>query len=418
MLESKNSMFNKEDKMQKEIISQKTCEYSVNISANKVDSLRKVVENATTIRVYENGFVGIAGQLGEVDINELEKLAIENLSNKVPYPCDLTKNVVKSVDSTTTIIDKDEFVKTCQHLVKRISAECPDFLFSNKIKYYEKESDYQNSVGTHLSYKGNYMSFTVIIKNKNTANIMDMAYFDQIKDYNEDNVVEDIKLLCDTFNKDASVDDGKYKVITMDSMFISNAAGPLVGEMYANQASLFKGKLNEQILNDNLSILKKESFKTSFFDAEGTMLDDDNRYLVKDGVFVATLSNKKVAKQYGLPRIPCSSASYDSAPAIAGEGIRASVTAKSLNDIIGNDKAILIVEASGGDMTTSGDWATPVQMSFLIEGGKLVGKLPPLNATANLFDLLGKDYLGTTESAFLNTQNMQYMVANVNITKI
>lgn len=418
MLESKNSTFNKEVTMQKEIIRQKSCQYSVNITANKVDSLRKVVEETTTIRVYENGFVGIAGQLGDVDMNELEKQAIENLENKVPYPCELTENVQKEVDNTKDILNKDEFVKTCQHLVARLSAECPDFLFSNKIKYYEKEQDYQNTVGTHLKDKSNYVVFTIIIKNKQTANIMDMAYVDEINDYCEDKVVEDIKLLCDTFNKEADIKDGKYKVISMEGSFLSNGLEHLMGEMYANQASLFKGKLNEQILSDKLSILKESDISTPFFDAEGTVLDDSNRYLVKDGKFVATIANKKIAKQYGIPRIACSGATYDSTPSISGSGILANNSASDLSEIIGNDKAILIVEASGGDMTTSGDWATPVQMSFLIENGKLVGKLPPLNATANIFDMLGKDYLGATKHSFLNTQSLQFMVANINITKI
>ncbi len=51
--------------------------------------------------------------------------------------------------------------------------------------------------------------------------------------------------------------------------------------------------------------------------------------------------------------------------------------------------------ASGGDMTPEGHCATPVQMAYLVENGKLVGRLPELNISGNFFELLGKDYLGT-----------------------
>ncbi len=50
--------------------------------------------------------------------------------------------------------------------------------------------------------------------------------------------------------------------------------------------------------------------------------------------------------------------------------------------------------AGGGDMTPGGHFATPVQMSYLIEDGKLVGRLPDLNISGNFYDLLGSDYIG------------------------
>lgn len=404
--------------MQKEIIREKTSSLCVNVSASAVDSLRKVVQNTTTVRVYENGFVGIAGQIGEVDLSDLENRAIANLENKVPYPCDLTSNVEKHIDERKDVVDQDSFVKVCQHLLQRLKTECPDFIFSNKIKYEEIDKYYENSCGTNLSYKGNSMSFTLVVKHKQTANIMDFAYFDEVDDYDENVVVENIKLLCDTFNKEASIDDGKYKVVSMSGEFLMNGINHFVGEMYANNASLFKGKLNERILSDKLAILKSKALNLPFFDDEGDLSNDKNAYIVKDGVFERVLANKKVSQQYSLPRIPCSSAAYDSTPAISGSGIELKQTANDLSEIIGDDKAILMIEASGGDMTSSGDFATPVQMSYLIENGKLVGKLPPLNATGNILDFLGKDYLGATKHSFLKTQSLQYVVANLNITKI
>ena len=57
-----------------------------------------------------------------------------------------------------------------------------------------------------------------------------------------------------------------------------------------------------------------------------------------------------------------------------------------------------MVLASGGDTTPDGHFATPVQMSYLMEGGKLVGRLPELNIGGNFFDLLGKDFLGAVHN--------------------
>ena len=51
--------------------------------------------------------------------------------------------------------------------------------------------------------------------------------------------------------------------------------------------------------------------------------------------------------------------------------------------------------ASGGDTTPDGHFATPVQLAFLLEDGKLVGRLPEISIGGNFFDMLGKDYIGT-----------------------
>ena len=57
-------------------------------------------------------------------------------------------------------------------------------------------------------------------------------------------------------------------------------------------------------------------------------------------------------------------------------------------------RAIYIVMTSGGDITPDGHFAAPVQMSYLMENGRLVGRLPELNIGGNFGDLLGGDYIG------------------------
>ncbi len=402
--------------MQKEILRETTSSLCVNVVANGVESLRKVVNSTSTVRVYEDGYIGIAGQIGECDIAELEKEAIANLDNKVPYPCDLTAGVVKHVDERKDILDEDSFVKLCQSLLKKLTVACPDFLFSNKIKYDVKEKHYENSAGTSLSYKANSMTFGLVLKHKATANIMDMVYGDEVDGYDEDKVVEGVKTMCDTFNRTADIEDGKYKVIS-DGTVIYRLLQHVVGESYANQASIFKGKLGEKILSEKLSLFRGKAITSPFFDAEGTVVDD-SAYVVRNGVFEKVLANKKISAQYSLPRIPSSGAAYDSAPTLSYSGLQIENNAPSVLDLIGNDKAILLVEASGGDMTSTGDFATPVQMSFLVENGVLVGKLPPLNLTGNINDFLGADYVGTSQVGFFHTENVQYSVSEMQITKI
>ena len=36
-----------------------------------------------------------------------------------------------------------------------------------------------------------------------------------------------------------------------------------------------------------------------------------------------------------------------------------------------------------------------MQLSFLLEDGKLAGRLPDIQVSGSFFDMLGKDYIGT-----------------------
>ena len=126
--------------MEKEYIVNKTSSLSINVVATEVESLRKVDETTSTVRVYEDGYIGVAGQIGDENIDALESQAVENLSSKIEYPCQLTQNETKNVDSRKHIVDTEHFVKVARDLLATLKAEVPDFLFSNKIQYHESET--------------------------------------------------------------------------------------------------------------------------------------------------------------------------------------------------------------------------------------------------------------------------------------
>ena len=61
-------------------------------------------------------------------------------------------------------------------------------------------------------------------------------------------------------------------------------------------------------------------------------------------------------------------------------------------------------------MTPSGDVAMPALVAYLVEDGKLVGRLPEFTVTANLFDIFGDGYIGTTEHGFYTFGRHSYCV--------
>ena len=89
----------------------------------------------------------------------------------------------------------------------------------------------------------------------------------------------------------------------------------------------------------------------------------------------------------------------------------------NLSEIIGNEKAIFILSASGGDITTSGDYATPCEVALLIENGKPVGRLPKLNLFGNIGDFLGEDFIGASDKGLFEYKT-SLAVAKMNVSVI
>jgi PmbA protein len=78
---------------------------------------------------------------------------------------------------------------------------------------------------------------------------------------------------------------------------------------------------------------------------------------------------------------------------------------------------IFVLIASGGDFTPEGNFGTPVQLAFLTDGEKLIGRLPELNVTSNVFDMFGNSFIGVSKDSHTPLSNSKYMIMNMNVSK-
>ena len=69
--------------MKKEFIRKTGRSVTLNVTAGKIDSFREIEKTTGTVRVYENGCIGVAGCLGEPNEKELTEKAKEALA---PHP--------------------------------------------------------------------------------------------------------------------------------------------------------------------------------------------------------------------------------------------------------------------------------------------------------------------------------------------
>ncbi|MCM1440839.1 MAG: metallopeptidase TldD-related protein [Roseburia sp.] len=406
--------------MEQEKIIDKETSYSVSISGGKVEALRINENLKTVIRVYDEGKIGIAGRIGDGDDKKLLKEAKEKLSQNIAYPCNLSENVNKEVDDVKPIIPADGYVKAIKSLMAKLNAAYPDFIFSNKINMGVGETVYENSKNTRLAYRGSEIGGALVIKEKSSANIMDLSYGFDCNCFDEDKIISDIGKLLNVYNKKVDMPKGDVPVIISAMDVLQYGVQHLIAELYVTGSSLLNGKLGEKVFDEKVNILTDRTPHRRpglcFFDSEGVINPDYKFHFVKDGVFSGLATYKRSAANFNLPLSGGGYAPFDEVPSVSGIGFKVERT-DSLENLV-KGKAIFVYVTSGGDMTPDGTVGLPVQVAYLYDNGKLVGRLPEFGINGNLFDFLGKDFIGVARNDIFDFCEDDVLVAKFNVNNV
>lgn len=380
-------------------------ETSLNITNGTIDSVMKKTIKESGCRVYENGYIGVAGTFGEPTEKTWAE-AEERLKDRIPYPYEPEKNKKRVRDLRQINISDEEFIREMDDLLKILKSEFPDFIFSHKIKICESEILLKNDAGLDYVNYDKTVEYILLLKHKDSVNIIDSGLLRQGRTLQKDELLEDARKMLGAFRNEVSLpSQGKIPVIMEKSMLLSKISDSLNGERIGFGTSLFCGKMNKEVFNSNLNIIQdrtEEKYHTPFFDTEGVTQNDDVCCLIRNGVIEKAYTDKANAARFSMPLTGSASGDYDEVPSLSNIDLSVVPGNKTLKELINGVPSIIVVMASGGDYTSSGDFATPVQMAYLTDGEKILGRLPEFNLSGNLYEIFGEDFIGMScDRAFM-----------------
>lgn len=383
--------------MEKEFLKEIQHSVTLNVTAGRIDSFRELERTTGTVRVYRSGCIGVAGCLGEPDEDALTAKAEEALAFGIPYPWKPEAPLIMEDLRDEEILPVSEFIPVMQSFLDRLGALCPKFAFSNKIRLAYNRSEYRSSSGRRLASSGRVLSLELLAQNRGSGNLFDTFLVGWGNRFDPDALLARFKEQYDAFYRPVDLEPGRCPVIAEASDLFGIFGRHFVGDLYASGASLLSGKLGQKVFSEKLTLRDDmnpgTAFGSCFFDAEGCTAPDFRPTLIENGALTGLLTTKKTAEQYGLPNLGTAEAAYDGVPNIGFHRFWLEPTADRLGELVPG-KAVFVVVASGGDITPDGHFATPVQMAYLMENGRLVGRLPELSVSGSFFDLLGRDYIG------------------------
>jgi len=379
-------------------------EISVNVVQTEIESVRKKDITKRGFRVYQDGYIGVAGAVGEADEAQLDKKAIDNLKLNIPYPYKPSENLVKEVDYREKTLSDEEFVNEAEEFLGILKKEFPEFIFSNKIYLTEMETKLANDVGLDLVHKDRFITAELIIKEKTSVNVIDAfaPYLDRT--YDRDKLLEIVRQILTAYKNPVKLPyEGKMPVVFVDKdpMPLSKIIEELNGYKVGTGASLFKDYIGQKKFNENFTLFqsteKEDLTSFEFFDAEGVVNKDFKYPLIEKGRIISPYTDKRTAHKFNLLLTGSASCDYDTVPTLSPRNFKVEPSHKTLKELLNGQMGVVVVIASGGDFTEEGVFGTPVQLAFLTDGEKLMGRLPELSLSGELYSMFGEDYLGKSK---------------------
>ncbi len=408
----------------REIYSIKSKQTSINVSGSRIESLRSKDILKTGLRIFEGGSIGVAGAIGGYDPEELESRARKALSAKVEYPYSLSSEREEKIELIKDIFPKDSLVDEVEAVLEYLRTNFRDFIFSNKVNLDTVNITLANENNLNLSYGDSSIDFSLVFKEKASSNILDGFIVFQDRKYDKKDFIIMADSILNAYRNSVDFIEGNYPVVflSMDDTPLIKFMTDLNGRDFGTGSSLFSGRLGQKIFNENFTLFNSmnpaDTCLMPFFDAEGTINENYRFPLIENGVLRAANTDKKFSNLYNLPYTGSAVSAYDSTPQPGFARLKVKECDKTAKELLAGDKGIVVLVASGGDFTPVGNFASPVQLAYLFDGENLIGRLPELQVSSDIFHMYGNGFRGVSKDEIWPLGGIKAMVMDMKVSKI
>lgn len=406
--------------MKEEKISIRKKEVSVKIQGSIINSIRVKDIEKKAIRVYDNNVIGVSGGMGKISDKSLKDQAIINLNINIPYPYKLSGPMKDHRNYSKTAYTETDVVSITEEILNVLNKKFSDFLFSESVKLIDVDQKMSNSIGLDLRYLDQQLSIGLIVKATSSPHLFDTVLSWRGREFDEDRFISFNSELLEAERKVVEMPKkGKLPVfMLMEGALNVFLQRHLNGEIYGNGSSFFDKKMGKKVFNEKITIEQVNDSSISglpFFDVEG-VVKTENPALIEAGVISKVFTNKKIASKFNFDHTGSASGSYDDVPSLSGTTLRFKTNSQDIESSLNGEIGVLVIVASGGEFNADGNYATPVQAAYLFDGKKIIGKCPNFNMSNNIYEMLGKDYIGSFESKdlyFGDYVNLQGFLMNI-----
>lgn len=384
-------------------------DYTVSIKNGEIESIRNQEYINNSIRVFlEDNKLGIASAIGQTDDEILKNKALINAKLGFTYDYELEEAVhYECTKGDHELVDLDFLINTTRDLLNKVKSLSDKFIYNGKFSASRTRRTLNNSESLlmHLD-KSQYSGF-FDLKRIGSPDILDgYVAFDSFFKIEQPDFINEADLMINILTSDVvNLNLNDLEVAFLNREILGRLSGNINGEAYNQGTSVLSGKLDTQIMRDDVNIYEvfekdDESIYVPF-DHEGIIRNHDVP-IVKNGVLSNLIFDKKQAKKYNTKTTGNGFRSFNTHPVIACRPLIPELTMDTLKNY-SNEKTLLVpFISSGGDFLPNGDFSFPIQLAFFLKNGKIIGKAPQLTLTGNYLKAMNEDLIGIAENDLFN----------------
>ncbi len=370
----------------------------------EMDQLKSVEDNnrfALGLRLFDQGRVGNSYINSLRDSDELIERARqsaslgEELDLDLPGPCDYKP--CHHYHQEVLDFTKQQAIEEGQSLLKSLKAIHKDAQVSLDYSLYESYQLLMNSAGFKGSFKETHAALSaVLLLVEEGGGLLEIGDSDSsyTMDLEKDRILRDIEWKFKHALQKSSLDSGYYPVI-----FAPDTMGLLLQPftMSASSRTLYKGisrfqdKQDMSICSPRFSLWDDpllENGPASYpFDDEGVL--PQQLPIIDQGLFKNFIFDLGYARRMGRTSNGHGGRGVSSLPGPSYSNLLVSTGESTLQEMIADiDRGLIVYDVLGGGMSNmlAGDISVNIELGFLIEKGKVKGRVKDLMLAGNVFD--------------------------------
>lgn len=405
----------------KEKITQRFKQTSLTIQLSEIQAIRRKNTSRTACRVYRDGKIGIAGCIGKADTEELFQKAENNLQYKIDYPVEPTKNIKNDTNITLCNIDDATLCTEVNKVLTELTRRHPDYTVSHKVNLNQYQVNMENELGMDLSYSDKNINIAMLLRRKGSSDIMNTAFGVTSRSFETQKVIEACSEHILAYSKMLPFPKEPLPLILQDNILTPIFMRDLSAKLMGTGSSLFQKQIGQQVFSKDFSLKIDNDPMETFaptFDMEGVITPENLSCLIKDGVILRPYSDKRTSMMYGYENTGCAEGGYDSVPTLGAANVRVVAGSKTIKELLNGQMGILVMFAGGGDFTPDGQYASPVQLAYLTDGEKLLGRLPEFTIKSSIYDIFGKNFIGMSKDRLYTVNDERLLVTRMDIEQL
>jgi PmbA protein len=410
--------------MTRETYAQRLRQTAATVAESEVRSIRRKDVLRTGLRLYSGGVIGVAGAVGDHDPAELEGRARDSMGCGVACRWDPSTGSA-SEEVLFRGFPEDSFTSEVDALLAALAARHPEFVFSNTVTLTEETETLSNDAGLDLRSRLSNVEASLTYKVKGSPNIIDgWLSLGPCRAWDREGALDEMSAVLEAFDHRVEAPTGRTARIVLPweytGFLTSKLTNELNGRTYGSGASLFAGELGRKRFGSGFTAFQRRSpslDNATFFDMEGVTNPGHSVTVVEDGVIRAVTTDKRTAAEYGLALTGYAHSAFDGIPSCAGPALVPASSGRTLEELLEGEPGILVGMTAGGDFSPDGSFSAPLQLAFLHDGRRFLGRLPELQVSSHLLRMLGDDWIGLSSDSLSAFSHAPASVVRMEVTR-